>query len=137
LLQMDYYAHFNGLRHSHPAEKAATAALIMAFCLASSSPLTYLLAIFFSAWLVVGRARVPLLFYLKMLCLPASFLAVGVACVAISVSGDPQTLLWWWPCGRYYLGISAQGARTAAGLFFKSLGVASGLYFLALPTPCV
>ncbi len=136
MLKIDYYAYTNGLARVHPAEKAGAAAVMAVFCLVSQSALTHLAAMALSAYLAVAKGRVPFSFYLKMLCLPAAFLAAGLVAVAFSVTADPQGLLWGWPCGGRYWGISEAGTRTALSLFFKCLGTVSALYFLALTTPC-
>ena len=135
MLMIDYYAHTNGLVRVHPAEKASLAAVMAVFCLASSSPFTHLTVLAVSSWLTVVKGRVPLSFYVRMLCLPGAFLAAGLAAVAFSVAADPQGFLWSWPLGRCFWGISAVGARTALLLFGKCLGAVAALYFLAVTTP--
>lgn len=133
---IDYYAYTNGLARVHPAEKAGLAAVMAVFCLAFGSPFTHLSVLAVSSWLAVAKGRIPLSFYVRMLCLPAAFLAAGLVAVAFSVTPDRQGLLWGWPLGRYYWGISAAGGRTALLLFFKCTGAVSALYFLVLTTPC-
>ncbi|MCL6612269.1 MAG: cobalt ECF transporter T component CbiQ [Peptococcaceae bacterium] len=137
MLSIDRYAYSNKLRHVHPAEKCGFALITVAVCLASSNRLTFILVILLMAGLAVFRAGIPLPFYLKLMCVPMSFLAVGVLTVAISITGENHPFLWGLKIGGYTLGVTGPGLQAAADLFLKSLGAVSCLYFLSLTTPVV
>ncbi|MEW6274412.1 MAG: cobalt ECF transporter T component CbiQ [Bacillota bacterium] len=137
MLKIDQYAYTNKLRSVHPAEKLAFALVALAFCLASSSRLTFLLVIFLMAGLVILLAGIPALFYFKLMTMPMSFLVAGVLTVAFSFSRDAGSFWWGLPIGSYTVGVTAAGLEMAAGLFLKSLGAVSCLYFLSLTTPVV
>ncbi len=135
---IDRYAYTNRWRKVHPAEKLALALVAMLACLISAGRLPSLLVIFLMAGLVVWRAGVPILFYLRLLCLPVSFLVAGVLTVAVSFSRETTLFLWGLKIGAYgVVGITAAGLNTAINLFSKSLGAVSCLYFLSLTTPAV
>lgn len=137
MLQIDYYAYANRLVSVHPAEKAAFAAITMAICIASPSPLVYLAVTVLMAGVVVLGAGIPGTAYLKLLSVPALFLAVSAAVVAVSVSLSPVDYLVSIGAGSYLIGVHPRDLYTAFSLFFKSLGATSCLFFLSLTTPMV
>ena len=134
---IDRYAYTNRLRKVHPAEKLALALVAIFACSVSVGRLPSLLVIFLMAGLAVLRAGIPLLFYLRLLGVPGSFLAAGVLTVAVSFSREADLFLWGFKIGDYALGITPAGLHTAVNLFCKSLGAVSCLYFLSLTTPAV
>ncbi len=137
MLKIDRYAYTNKLRCVHPAEKLAFALAMLIACLALSSRLASLLVVLFMAASAVLRAKIPALFYLKLLLVPASFLLAGVFTVALSFSKDASLFLAGVKLGGCVLGFTAAGLATALDLFLKSLGAVSCLYFLVLTTPAV
>lgn len=137
MLKIDQYAYINKLAGVHPAEKIVFALVTMIICLAFSSPATSLLVILLMAGITVFLARIPALFYLKMMFVPMSFLLVGILTVAfVFVKGD-YPLLWGVKAGSYMIGVSDRSLVTAGDLFLKSLSAVSCLYFLSLTTPMV
>lgn len=137
MLKIDRFAYTNKLRYVHPAEKLAFALAMLIACLALSSRLTSLLVVFLMAALVVLRAKIPALFYLKLLLVPVSFLLAGVLTVALSFSKDAGLFLAGIKLGGWVLGFTAAGLKRAPDLFLKSLGAVSCLYYLSLTTPAV
>jgi len=137
LLKIDRYAYINRLCHVHPVEKFSFALLTMMICLLSSSPLTSLLVILLMAGLVILPARIPVLFYLKLMLIPMAFLVTGVLTVALAFTKDPCSFLWAVKIGGYMFGMTTGGLIAAGKLFLKSLGAVSCLYFLSLTTPMV
>ncbi|GAB6275165.1 MAG: cobalt ECF transporter T component CbiQ [Peptococcaceae bacterium] len=137
-LRIDRFAYLNKLYHVHPAEKFAFALVTMIICLALSTPITSFLVILLMAGLVIFAARIPALFYLRLMFLPMFFLVAGVLTVALSFSPkDTYPFLWGFKLGGYTLGVTATSLATAQELFLKSLGAVSCLYFLSLTTPMV
>lgn len=134
---IDQYAYANRLRSAHPGEKFAFSVLTMAICLVSPSAVTSLAIVLLMAGAVVLRAGIPWRFYLKMMTIPFSFLLVGVATVAVSVSRHPDGVIYGFTVLGLTVGVTLRDLGIAAGLFCKSLGAVSCLYFLALTTPMV
>jgi cobalt/nickel transport system permease protein len=137
MFSIDQFAYANRLRSSHPGEKFAFAILTMAICLVSTSAVTALAIIFLMAGAVVLRAGVPLRFYLKLMSLPLSFLLVGVATIAVSISTHPGGAVHGITIAGLTVGVTARDLGVAANQFCKSLGAVSCLYFFSLTTPMV
>ncbi|MFZ5650445.1 MAG: cobalt ECF transporter T component CbiQ [Bacillota bacterium] len=137
MFSIDRYAYSNRLNSVHPGEKLAFSVFTMIACLASKSVIPCLAAAVMMSSAVVLRAGIPFLFYVKLMTLPSSFLVLGVATVAVSLSFSAPAgdYLWGLEAGRIWVGVYARDAETAALLFFKSLGAVSSLFFLSLTTP--
>lgn len=137
MLKIDQYAYINKLAGVHPAEKMGFALVTMAICLTFASPLTSFLIILIMATATVLIAGVPILFYFKLMLVPASFLLVSIlAVVFVFVKGD-YSLLWGLRVGGYLVGVTVHSLHTAGELVLRSLGAVSCLYFLSLTTPMV
>lgn len=131
---LDVYAYGNHWRTQNPLEKGLLTGLALAAALAARSPLSALVVFACMAALTVVGARIPLLAYLRLLCLPAGFLLAGVTSLAVSFSGGDI------PLGRLSgLGLpvflSQEGVEQATLVLARSLGAVAALYFLALTTP--
>lgn len=77
MLKIDQYTYANALRSIHPVEKMVFALLTMVICLVASSMLTSLLIIFIMTAGVIWGARIPILYYFKLLLIPVSFIIIG------------------------------------------------------------
>lgn len=139
MLNIDGFAYNNRLRRVHPMEKAAFAFVTMFLCLGFSQPVLSCLVILLMAFAIVWLAGIPLKMYFKLLFLPFSFLLISVLTIAVSIStrGLATDLLTGITISGITLGITQAGLTSAGGLFFKSLGAVSCLYFLSLTTPAV
>ncbi|PKM48010.1 MAG: cobalt ECF transporter T component CbiQ [Firmicutes bacterium HGW-Firmicutes-8] len=139
MLNIDGFAYNNRLRHVHPLEKAGFAMITMFLCLGFSLPVISYLVIILMAAAIVGCAGIPLKIYLKLMSLPFTFLLIGALTIAVSVT--TQGVDAGWLAGITVSGITVgltyNGLATAGGLFCKSLGAVSCLYFLSLTTPAV
>ena len=139
MLNIDGFAYTNRLRQVHPLEKAAFALITMFLCLGFSLPVISGITIILMASAIVGLARIPLIVYLKLMSLPLSFLLIGVLTIAVTFSthslGAEQ--IAGITISGITVGITHSGLTAAAGLFLKSLGAVSCLYFLSLTTPAV
>ncbi|MCL6634737.1 MAG: cobalt ECF transporter T component CbiQ [Peptococcaceae bacterium] len=134
---IDQYAYSNRLRSVHPGEKFAFAVSTMAICLALPSVAASLAVVLLMAGAAVLRAGIPGRVYLKLMTLPLSFLLVGVAAVAVSVTSEPGAAVHGVTVRGLTVGVTARDLGVAAGLFCRSLGAVSCLYFLSLTTPMV
>jgi len=137
MFAIDQYAYANRLRSAHPGEKFAFSVLTMAICLASPSALVYPAVVLLMAGVAVLRAGIPWRYYLKLMTAPLSFLLVGVATVAVSVSRHPDGVVYGVTVLGLTVGATPRDLGVAAGLLGKSLGAVSCLYFLALTTPMI
>lgn len=137
MFSIDRYAYSNRLYTAHPGEKMAFAMATMTVCIASNSVEPCLAAAVLMASAAILRAGIPWRFYFMLMTVPSSFLVIGVATVAVSLSFSPppERYLWGLQIGPVWAGVYAGDAKTAALLFFKSLGAVSSLYFLSLTTP--
>lgn len=137
MLYIDRYAYTNKLTQTHPGEKFAFTAITLIICLASGSPVVSISVAILMAGAVIIGAGIPWLFYVKLLTIPISFLLVGVVTVAFTISPNPLEILVGFTIGRFTIGVTGKSLAVAGGLFFKSLGGVSCLYFLSLTTPMV
>ncbi len=126
---LDDHAYGNRWRHLNPAEKGLLAGLALLAALLARTPSAAALVFAGMAALTVGGARIPLLVYLRLLLLPAGFLLVGTAGLAVSFTGG-DLQLGHWPLYLHYAGL-----EPAALALARSLGAVAALYFLALTTP--
>lgn len=137
MFNIDQFAYSNRLRSSHPGEKFAFSIVSMIICIAFNSLITSLAAILIMAGAIVFMAGIPWRFYLRLMSLPLAFLLVGVFTVAISFTRTPDIAMHGFTLMGVTIGFTPRDLNTAAGLFFKSLGAVSCLYFLSLTTPMV
>ncbi|MCR3922639.1 MAG: cobalt ECF transporter T component CbiQ, partial [Firmicutes bacterium] len=82
---------------------------------------------------------VPLLYYFKLLLLPAGFLVLAVLTVAVIAVPNQHMLdaIWTFSFWNLSLGVTTSSLATAANLGVKALASVSCLYFLSLTTPMV
>lgn len=73
--------------------------------------------------------------YLRWLLLPAGFLVIGTAAVAVDASASPGAFIVSAPVGGASIGITSAGVAMAAHLCFRALASVSCLYFIAFTTP--
>lgn len=137
MIHLDQYAYGNALRNVHPQEKFFFALATMIICLAANSFVVSLLVILLMAGVSILAGKIPLRFYCKLMLIPAAFLLVGTATIAINIVDNTANLLWGWQIFHVYLGVTSQSLLLAAKLFFRAWGAVSCLYFLSLTTPSV
>jgi len=73
--------------------------------------------------------------YLRWLLLPAGFLVIGTAAVAVDMSAHPEMFVVSATLGGARIGVTATGLAMAAHLCFRALASVSCLYFVAFTTP--
>ncbi|WP_238456274.1 cobalt ECF transporter T component CbiQ [Desulfotruncus arcticus] len=108
-------------------------------CIGFSLPVISGLVIVLMAFAIVGPARIPIKVYFRLMSLPFSFLLIGVVTIAVSITtkGSGAGWLAGITISGITVGITYSGIIYAIGLFLKSLGAVSCLYFLSLTTPAV
>jgi cobalt/nickel transport system permease protein len=82
---------------------------------------------------IIFAARIPPLFYGKLLLLPIFFLSAGVLTVA--TNANSRDMIFGVLFFHNPIGVSASSLNEAAVLFMKALGAVSCLYFLILTVP--
>ncbi|MCS7222052.1 MAG: cobalt ECF transporter T component CbiQ [Anaerolineae bacterium] len=137
---IDRYAYSNRIRTLDPAYKAGLALAVILLCLVLNRPAVGLLAVGWIAGLLIGWAGVPAHTVLRVLLSEATFLALAVGGVALSVglgSVLPDDARWSWRLGPLWLSSSPAALELAATLISRALGCAAAMSFLSLTTPLV
>lgn len=137
MIHIDHYAYCSRLRDVAPGQKIAFTMSALALCLVLGNPYVSAAVTAVMALYCVRAGGVPALFFLKLMCLPGSFLLIGVATVLLGAYPSAEGLLAAWPVGGWWIGLSAGSLALASGLFLKALGSVSCLYGLSLTTPMV
>jgi cobalt/nickel transport system permease protein len=132
---VDRFAYSNHIRLLDPAYKAGFSLFVLLMCLGIDQPV--LSAILMASILLLATfwAGLPAGFFIKLLTVEASFLAIGVASIAISINtvSTPGSI----PVGPFWLNVTPSTLYLAFKLLMRSLGCASAMNFLALTTPVV
>ena len=137
MLSTDQYAYLSNLKRQNPIEKLVFALLTLSICLWADCIYISIAVLLIMAWVSIFKGGTPTLVFLKLLLLPMSFLVLGVMTIAVGISQDQESMLFYFPFGVSYLGVSKTGMITAGNLFFKALGAVSCLYYLSLNTPMI
>lgn len=133
MLPIDRYAYTNGIADLDPIIKLAVCgATIIVSMVFESYVLNWLL---FTVMVVVTTivARVPLIFYLKVLMVPMVFLVMGFIGIVISVS-TMEVFTWSIGIGSYNFGITMESYELGLLTVSRSAAAISGTLFLALTT---
>lgn len=137
---IDSYSYSNDLRSVHPVEKTVFSLGTVLICLVTGSIVTSLAVILVMSLGATLVAGVSPWFYLRLLAIPGSFLAVAVLTVVITAAGPEAgevNFLWGVRLGSFRVGIEFGNLIFGLKLFLKSLGSITSLYFLVLTTPVV
>lgn len=132
---LDKVACGSPLSLKHPAEKAVFSFITMLICLIANSNIISLLVLLLMAAVCIGKGKIPLYFYLKVLAIPTAFLMVGTLTIAVNLLVSPTDLIWGWYWAGNLFGVTDHSLNLAIKLFLRSLSAASCLMFLALSTP--
>lgn len=135
MLPIDRFAYNNNLSQVNPGEKFAFAIISLAVCLCAANAVTSLLTLLVMTGVLVFRAGIPPFFLGKLFLVPVFFLVAGTLTLAVSISENQHTFIYLLDVGSIQLGITRPGLLLAAGVFLKSMGAVSCLYFLSLTTP--
>lgn len=137
LADIDYYAHTSPLAAWSAGLKGGGALLVMVTCLAAHSLLVCGFVLASMLALAVLAGRIPLVYYVSLLLMPAGFIVAGVLGIAVDLAPAPLpgarfSLPVW---GAVYLCLTPQGQATALLVAAKALAAVSCLYMLSLTTP--
>lgn len=133
MLLIDKLCYRSRLRYVNASEKLLYAAATLIICIVSRSAATAVPVFLVNLALTVGKGGIPLSRYLRLLLIPAAFLAAGTAAVAVNLSETPMDAFAF-PVGGWYITGSTEGARQALTLCLTAMAAVSCLYFLALNT---
>ncbi|AYA40811.1 energy-coupling factor ABC transporter transmembrane protein [Xenorhabdus nematophila] len=107
-----------------------------------SMTLAMVLSPFWQAMSVLGFAmftsyllRISVLRYLKWLLIPLGFLTFGLVAIVLSASTQPDSLLWGFPIGKYWVGLDPQGIQIANQTFWRSLAALSATLWFMMNMP--
>ncbi|MBJ7221545.1 MULTISPECIES: energy-coupling factor ABC transporter transmembrane protein [unclassified Brenneria] len=134
MLGIDKLSYQSRWRQVDPMRKLALYGLFLLLAM-SCPPLYQALLLGFIAVLTCWLLRVGPVRYLKWLAVPLGFLLVGLVAIVLSVSRQPETLLWSLPLGRFWLGVDPQGLSAANQTFWRSLAALSATFWFVLNTP--
>jgi cobalt/nickel transport system permease protein len=132
---VDRFAYSNRIRLLDPAYKAGFSLIGLLVCLVIDQPVLSLCVMIGVILLAILWAGLPAGFLIKLLTAEASFLVIGVASIAVSISTIPSSGSV--AVGPFWLNITPATLYLAFRLLMRSLGCASAMNFLALTTPMV
>lgn len=135
MFDIDHFAHTNRLTGLSAALKVGLGLAALLVAVSTDFPLLHLLLLATMAALSVGWAGIPLRPYLRLYTMPASFLALSLLTIAVTVARSPDHLIFSLPLGGWFLGLSETGVQAALLLLTRSLAGISATYFIALTTP--
>jgi cobalt/nickel transport system permease protein len=131
---IDNFAYNNRLKSVHPGEKLAFAFISGVLCFVPNIYVS-MAVIFIVAAVLVFKAKIPVRVYLKILFPPIFFLLISIPAVMINVVPAGSDMLMDFALFHMRIGVTYGGLNTAGLLFFRSMGLVSCVYFLALTTP--
>ncbi len=136
LADIDYYAQVSPLNAWSAGLKAASLLLIMLLCLTANSLAVCGFVLLSLAVLNIMGGRVPVAYYLSLLLLPASFIALSSLAIMLEISQAPA------PFARFGVRIfglhvyaTPAGQSAALMVSAKAVAAVSCLYTLSLTTP--
>ncbi|MBM7557130.1 cobalt ECF transporter T component CbiQ [Halanaerobacter jeridensis] len=137
MLIVDQYAYSNQLSSVHPVEKMIFSLTTLLIALISNSIIVSVVVIFVMSGLLVLKAKIPKLVFLKLLLVPLSFIIMGLIPIIISVTTSKHDFIVQMSYWGLTLGISSANLITAVELLFRTTASVCCLYFLALTTPMI
>ncbi|PHM38849.1 energy-coupling factor ABC transporter transmembrane protein [Xenorhabdus innexi] len=134
MIGIDKLSYQSRWRDKDPRAKLALYLLFMTLAMVLS-PL-------WQAMLLVGLVaftcyllRISLWRYLKWLFIPSGFLVFGLIAIVLSISVQPESLLWGFRIGQYWLGIDTQGIELANQTLWRSLAALSATFWFMMNMP--
>jgi len=138
--QLDGLAYLNRLTRWSPAWKAGFALTTLMVCLAGDCLVQALIGLWMGVW-TVGYAGIPLKVYVRLLLLPAAFLAAGAPAFLLHVSapgvapGTAGAFLAAWTALGWEWSVSLQGLQAYGQAVLRAMAAVTCLYFLLLTCP--
>ena len=131
----DRYAYQSRLRRISPMPKLLLTGSALVLCLLCDSVTVGLVTLLAMWGLITALGGLSPRVFLRFLCVPMAFLAIG--CITILINSYPQgaPVLLAVPVGERLWGFDRAALLRAGRLFCKALGAVGAMYFLALDTP--
>lgn len=133
MILIDKLCYRSGLRYVNATEKFVYAVLSLVFCVVSGSVAVAVPVFLINGILTVGKGKIPLSRYIRLLLIPAAFLILGTAAILINVSEVPLDAFAF-PIGKWYITGSVESVIRVCRLCITALSAVSCLYFLSLNT---
>lgn len=137
MIYIDQFVYANKMRGSHPGERFAFALTTLLIATVVNQPSVHLAIVAIMVGLLTCKARIPAHVILKLFCIPATFLVLGVVTIAVQINAADTGMLAGLPVGKYMVGVTEASVAIAARTFVKSISAVSCLYFLVLTIPMV
>jgi len=131
--EIDRYAYTNALSKSSPTTKLFLSVSLLLLSVMSPSPLVPIVIFLISTVLLLGFAKIPCRFYLKLLGYP--IILVAVSCIIIALFFGYQEPLTEITLLGFRWSIFRDGVTMGFNTFFRVLGAISSQFFLVLTTP--
>ncbi len=135
MLIIDKYSYINGLKDYNPMGKFYFSIGLMILAMLINNPILYGIVFFLNFILITMAAKIPVEKYIKFLCIPLSFLLLGMIPILLSIGEEITQFIFSINIGNMYLGIRREGIQQGIELLVRSLSCVSCTFFLILTTP--
>lgn len=133
MIVIDRLCYQSKLRYINASAKFVYAVLTLILCIASRSAAAAAVVFFVNIYLTVAKGGIPFARYVKLLLVPAVFLAASTAAIVVNLSRTPLDAFAI-PLGEWYLTGSVSSVLEGLRLCGKALAAVTCLYFLSLST---
>ncbi len=133
MIVIDKLCYQSKLRYVNASEKFVYAVLSLILCIISRSIMTAAVAFFVNVYLTVAKGGIPFARYVKLLLIPAAFLAVSTIALVVNLSRTPLDAFAF-PLGGWYLTGSISSVQEGLRICGKAFAAVTCLYFLSLTT---
>lgn len=140
MLDIDKYAFLSQLSKVNPVEKIIFSAVTMVICIFLNSVAANIAVFTVMAYMVIVKSGLSATKYIKLLFVPASFLVISVAAIAIEITHArfvPEKIddiICKFIIDNTAVIMTYENIQKAVKLFFTAIASVSCLYFLILTT---
>jgi cobalt/nickel transport system permease protein len=134
MILIDKLCYGSGLRYTNASEKFAFSLVTLGFCVVSRSIHLAGFVLLVMSAVTVGKGKIPLSRYLRLMCIPLVFLLFSTVAILVNLSKTPLDAFAI-PIGSFYLTGSKAGLHQGIQIILTALASVSCLYFLSLSTP--
>ncbi len=132
---IDRFANFNKLTNEHPLIKFIFALIAIVISFVTESILVYLVIFLIMTLLLIFKAKIPVIDYIKYTFISKYFLVITLMALLFQIVEQPTYCLWSLSLCEQKIGITYSSLILVINLFFKALASVSCIYFLVLTTP--
>lgn len=134
MLTIDRLSYQSELRYMNAGTKAGFSAATLLLCVVGRSVAAGLIVLAVMGILTVGKGRIPLSRYLKLMTVPLAFLLLNVLILGVAIRRTPLEVFAV-PVGGWYLTAGWDTLYHAFQIFVTAMAAVSCLYFLSCNTP--